>query len=242
VRLEGQPVAPAKVFPVAAGQTLSIGAVRDGLRTYVAVAGGLVGDELFGSVASDQLAALGPGPLRAGDVVWAANLRPPLGDHLRDDTVAPGARGGSITLRVVRGPHFEQFRQGALDELCAQEFTVADESNRVGLRLMAKNPHATLGDGAVVRPELDSQGIVTGAVQVPPDGRPVVLLPDHATLGGYPIVAVVVTADLGLLGQCAPGSQVRFVPVDHAEAVRALDERRRQMDSAVAGHYPLVVE
>ncbi len=242
VRLEGQPVAAGKVFPVAAGQTLTIGAVREGLRTYVAVAGGLLGDALFGSVASDQLAGLGPGPLHAGDVLWAAELRPPLGDHLRDDGVAVGARAGCIALRVVRGPHFEQFRNGALDVLCAQEFTVADESNRVGLRLISQRAHAKLLDGGVVRPGLDSQGAVTGAVQVPPDGRPVILLPDHATLGGYPIVAVVVAADLGLLGQCAPGTEVHLVQIDHGEARQAFEARRRQMDSAVAGHYPMAVD
>ena len=70
---------------------------------------------------------------------------------------------------------------------------------------------------------LDSQGVVTGAVQVPPDGDPVVLLPDHATLGGYPVLAVVASVDLGLLGQCAPGTRVRLVPVASSEA----DDARR---------------
>ena len=90
--------------------------------------------------------------------------------------------------------------------------------------------------------ELDSQGVVTGAVQVPPDGDPVILLPDHATLGGYPVVAVVVAADQGLLGQCAPGTRVRLVPVDAAGADEARRAARRELQRAVVGPFPLAVE
>ena len=90
--------------------------------------------------------------------------------------------------------------------------------------------------------ELDSQGVVTGAVQVPPDGDPVVLMPDHATLGGYPVLAVVASADHGRLGQCAPGTRVRLVPVDLAAAHEAARTARRVLERAVVGHYPLAVE
>jgi allophanate hydrolase subunit 2 len=84
--------------------------------------------------------------------------------------------------------------------------------------------------------------MVTGAVQVPPGGDPIVLGPDHATLGGYAVVAVVITADHGLLGQCAPGTEVRFVPVDGAEADEAAHATRRALERAVIGHFPLAVE
>ena len=89
--------------------------------------------------------------------------------------------------------------------------------------------------------ELDSQGVVTGAVQVPPDGDPVILMPDHATLGGYPVLAVVASADHGRLGQCAPGTRVRLVPVDLAAAHEAARTARRVLERAVVGHYPLAV-
>jgi allophanate hydrolase subunit 2 len=87
--------------------------------------------------------------------------------------------------------------------------------------------------------ELDSQPMVRGAVQVPPGGEPIVLGPDHATLGGYPVQAVVIAADHGLLGQCGPGTAVRFVPVSPEEAQEALRARRRLLAGAVVGHYPL---
>ena len=83
---------------------------------------------------------------------------------------------------------------------------------------------------------------MTGAVQVPPDGEPVVLLPDHATLGGYPVLAVVVSADHGLLGQCAPGTGVRLVPITPAEADEARRAERRKVAGAVVGTYPLAVD
>ena len=84
---------------------------------------------------------------------------------------------------------------------------------------------------------------MTGAVQVPPDGDPVVLLPDHATLGGYPVLAVVASADHGLLGQCAPGTRVRLVPVDARRGGRgAAGARAASWRGAVVGTYPLAVD
>lgn len=97
-------------------------------------------------------------------------------------------------------------------------------------------------DGVGTDEDLDSQGTVVGAVQVPPGGEPVVLMPDHATLGGYPVVAVVATADHGLLGQCGPGTEVRFRPVDATEAIDAWRAARRRLEHSVVGHYPLAVD
>jgi allophanate hydrolase subunit 2 len=81
--------------------------------------------------------------------------------------------------------------------------------------------------------------MVTGAVQLPPGGEPIVLGPDHTTLGGYPVPVVVIAADHGLLGQCAPGTAIRLVPVGFDEAAEALQARRRMLARAVEGHYPL---
>ena len=80
---------------------------------------------------------------------------------------------------------------------------------------------------------------MTGAVQVPPGGDPVILMPDHATLGGYPVLAVVASADHGLLGQCAPGTGVHLVPIGHDEADAAWRARCRALEGAVVGRYPL---
>jgi KipI family sensor histidine kinase inhibitor len=230
-----------RLLPLRAGQQIHVGRLHGGCRTYLAVAGGVLGPVWFGSAATDELTGLGAGALRVGSVVHAGRWAPPLGDHVAAgaatvlDDVAP------VLLRVLPGPHGAFFPPDALAQLAAAVFEVQSASNRVGMRLRAEEavPAApsAVGEGA-----LDSQGVVTGAVQVPPDGDPVVLLPDHATLGGYPVLAVVATVDHGRLGQCAPGTRVRFVPIDHAAAGAARTVARRELARAVVGTYPLAVE
>ncbi len=238
VRVDATPVPSGQVVPVDTGQVVDIGVLSRGMRGYLAVAGGLVGPGAFDSCAVTNLSGIGPGPLQRGQVLHAGPWAPPLGDHL-----APGAwpeldtEGFGVTVRVVPGPHPESFRPDALERLARCRFVVGDESNRVGLRLRADGGMPTAV--RVDRSELDSQGVVTGAVQVPPGGDPVVLMADHATLGGYPVVAVVASADHGLLGQCRPGTVVRFVPISRDEARVALQASRRRLDGAVVGHYPL---
>jgi biotin-dependent carboxylase-like uncharacterized protein len=227
-----------QVVPIGAAQVLDIGLLAHGMRCYLAVAGGMLGPSAFASCATDELSAIGPGPLQRGQVLHAGPWAPPLGDHL-----APGSwtkletEDSAVSLRVVPGPHSECFRPDALEHLSRLRFVVGDDSNRVGLRLRRADGRSS--SLRVDRAELDSQGMVTGAVQVPPGGDPVVLMPDHATLGGYPVVAVVVSADHGILGQCRPGTVVRFVPVSYDEAVAARVAARRRLGRAVVGHYPL---
>ncbi len=238
LRVDATSVPANQVVPVVTGQVVDVGSLAHGMRGYVAVAGGLLGPSVFDSCARDELSGIGPDPLQRGQVLHAGPWAPPLGDHL-----APGSwlevdtEGSGATVRVVPGPHPECFGPDALGRLARFRFVVGDDSNRVGLRL-----HAERGSSAALRvdrSELDSQGVVTGAVQVPPGGDPVVLMPDHATLGGYPVVAVVASADHGVLGQCRPGTVVRFVPISYDEALLALQASRRQLDTAVVGHYPL---
>lgn len=241
IHLDGQVVPVGQVFPVRPGQVLSIGAVRPGLHTYLAVAGGFVGPEVLGSVATDQLSGLGPGPLRAGDVLFAGTMTPPLGDHVAPERTE-GEVGAPVSLRVVPGPHPEWFAHDALARLAGLVFRVEPDSNRVGLRLRAVTEPVALRAAGAGGNELDSQGMVHGAIQVPPDDHPVVLMTDHATHGGYPVLAVVATVDLGQLGQCAPGDTLTLEPVE-LEAARALQvTAERVRGRAVVGTYPLAVE
>jgi biotin-dependent carboxylase-like uncharacterized protein len=241
VRLEGHPVASGRVVPVNAGQQFVVGAVRRGLRSYIAIAGGFVGPELLDSCASDELTKLGPGPLAPGAQLWAGDLQLPLGDHLAEGALQLAPAGEPIALRVLPGPHFEHFAPDIFASLASRRFTVDAASNRVGLRLRPHPAATLLTSPSPPALELDSQGMVTGAVQVPPGGEPVILLTDHATLGGYPVLAVVATVDHGLLGQCAPGSSVVLIPIDHDQAKAAWRAQRRLLDSAVVGRYPLEV-
>jgi allophanate hydrolase subunit 2 len=234
--VDGTGVSPAgRLLPLEPGQVVEIGGLTRGCRTYVAVAGAFAGPELFGSLSSDELAALGAGPVGAGTTLYAGEWSPPLGDHLAAGAATELPAAGPVELRVVPGPHAARFDPGVIERVAATSFVAANDSNRVGLRLRAGDAV----DWGAAAGELDSQPMVTGAVQLPPGGEPIVLGPDHATLGGYPVPAVVIAADLGLLGQCGPGTEVRLVPVSFEEAEVAFDARRRLLATAVEGHYPL---
>ncbi len=240
VRIDGTEVSAGHVLSLDAGQVLEVGPLRRGCRTYLSVAGGIVGPSAFGSRSSDELCGLGPGPLARAQLLYAGPWAPPLGGHLRPGTATEVQESSApLELRVVPGPHAERFGPHALARLAGVEFSVEGDSNRVGIRLRDPAAAGMLRWSAGERGELDSQGVVTGAVQVPPGGDPVILMPDHATLGGYPVLAVVVWADLGRLGQCAPGARVRLVPIGHDEADSAARELRRTLESAVIGPYPL---
>jgi KipI family sensor histidine kinase inhibitor len=231
VTLDGRPVDTGRLVPVAGGQRLVIGVVTGGLRAYLCVAGGLTAPSVMGSCSSDTLSGLGPPPLAAGQELAGADPCGPLGDHL-----APSLLSGSgrpRRLRVMAGPQAAWLAEG-LDRLAETTFTVDAESNRVGVRLRPDGPPL-----ARARGEVGSAGAVWGAVQLPSSGDPVVLGPDHATLGGYPVVAVVISADLPALGQCRPGEEVRLVPVDLAGA-RAARRDRPSPRQAVVGRYPVV--
>jgi allophanate hydrolase subunit 2 len=128
------------------------------------------------------------------------------------------------------GPH--PFPPDALEALVATAWTVSPSSSRIGLRL--DNASRRLPPG----PAIPSTGMVTGAVQVPPDGRPIVLMPDHATVGGYPVVATVIGADLAVLGQRSPGDPVRFQLVERQAATTAAWRLEEALADRVKGWYP----
>lgn len=238
VTVDGRAVRAGHVVPVAPGQRVTVGAPVGGLRTCLAVAGGLSVAPVLGSSSTDVLSGLGPGALAAGDALALAGPAGPMADHLAPEAwrALAAGRGTRRTLRVLPGPHPEWFDHDAFEELGASAWEVEAASDRVGVRLRPAG-----GRGVRRRPgELDSQGTVTGAVQVPPDGRPVVLGPDHATLGGYPVVAVVASADWWVLGQCRPGDEIVLQPVTPPEAARALAAVHRA-SRAVDGTYPAAI-
>ncbi|MEU4832885.1 biotin-dependent carboxyltransferase family protein [Streptosporangium sp. NPDC023615] len=188
-------------FWVPAGAELRVGSPRSGLRSYVAVRGGLDTPVTMGSRSTDSLSGLGPAPLRAGAVL---PLGPTGGLGTITVDAAPPPRPGTGVLRVLPGPRDDWFVPGALATLCAEPYEASQDSNRVGVRM----------DGAplerVRRAELPSEGMVAGAVQVPPSGRPIVFLADHPPTGGYPVIAVLTSADLAVAAQLRPGDRVRF--------------------------------
>ncbi|MFJ9586905.1 5-oxoprolinase subunit C family protein [Streptomyces acidicola] len=204
VTVDGRPAAWGAPLRVPGGALLDIGPARWGVRSYLAVSGGVAVEAVLGSRSTDLLSGLGPAPLADGTVL---PLGPPVRARARVDVVPHPAPPAELVLRVTMGPRDDWFTAAAVRAFTTHPYTVSTASNRIGLR--------TEGPALVraVPGELPSEGMVLGAVQVPPDGRPVVFLADHPTTGGYPVIAVVHPADLAATAQAAPGTPVRFVAV-----------------------------
>lgn len=184
------------------GATVRVDPPTDGLWGYLAVRGGFVTELVLGSASHDSLSGLGPPRLAPGDTLRAG--RDP-GTEMPADLAPPSRRGD--TARVWPGPRSSWFA-GGLGALVDVAWVVSNDVSRVGTRLRAGTfdplrPFATMA----------SEGIVTGAVQVTPSGEPIVMLADHPTTGGYPVIAVVEPADLGVVAQAPPGSTIRFTRV-----------------------------
>jgi biotin-dependent carboxylase-like uncharacterized protein len=186
---------------LAAGGELRLGRPESGLRTYVAVSGGVAVEPVLGSRSTDTLGGVGPPRVAVGDrlPVGRAEGTPRPVDTPRPPTAGP--------LRIGRGPRSDRVSGDVLDLLCRTPYTVSPDSDRIGLRLDGEALPLAGND------ELLSEGMVLGAVQLPPDGRPVVFLADHPTTGGYPVVAVVDEADLWQCAQLRPGEPVTFTTV-----------------------------
>lgn len=178
-----------------AGETLACGTPPTRMRSYLAVAGGIDVPPVLGSRSTDTLAGIGPKPVEPGDLL---PIGTPSGGPVALDTPRPPDRSA---VRVLPGPHAEWFAADVLARLAATPWTVGPASDRVGLRLVGDPIARTPG-------ELPSEGTVLGAIQVPPDGRPVVLLADRGPTGGYPVAGVVHPDDVWQLAQSRPGERL----------------------------------
>jgi biotin-dependent carboxylase-like uncharacterized protein len=204
VTVDGRPAAWGAPVRVPAGAVLDVGPAVRGVRAYVAVSGGIAVDPVLGSRSTDLLSGLGPAPLADGAVL---PLGPETLPYARVDVAPQPCPPDELVLRVVLGPRDDWFTPRAVGVLTTRAYRVSAASNRIGLR--TEGPALERA-----RPgELPSEGMVLGAVQVPPDGRPVVFLNDHPTTGGYPVIGVVRAADLAAAAQAVPGTPVRFVAV-----------------------------
>jgi biotin-dependent carboxylase-like uncharacterized protein len=183
------------------GEIISLGAPHTGLRSYVAVRGGIEVDPVLGSRSYDVMSAIGPRPLRSGDQLT-------VGDHTADFPELDQAPVAAIAkdlleLLVVPGPRDDWFANP--DALVHTEWVVTNLSDRVGMRL--NGPPLQLHDRDR---QLPSEGATRGAIQVPPNGLPVILGPDHPVTGGYPVIGVVADEDIDKVAQIRPGQHVQM--------------------------------
>ncbi len=200
--LDGRPVTALRPLALAAGSELRVGAPTLGVRTYLALRGGVAVPAVLGSRATDTLSGIGPAPVRAGDVLAVGPE--PAGPPVTVDVAAQPHLDLAAPLRIAPGPRADWFEPRALRTLVTRNYRLTADCNRVGVRLegpvLARREHQ----------ELPSEGMVRGAIQVPPSGTPLVFLSDHPVTGGYPVIGVVLPADVDRLAQMRPGQTVRF--------------------------------
>jgi KipI family sensor histidine kinase inhibitor len=200
--VDGLPARSRVGLPLPAGTELAVGRCRHGLRVYIAIGGGLDSPTVLGSRSTDTLSGLGPAPLRRGDQVG-------LGPAPLDQPADPGpdtrtrSRPTEIEVEARLGPRENWLSASGLATLGGAEFSVGGSSDRTGVRLEGPKVERAAR-------EIPPEGVVAGAVQVPPDGQPIVLMRNHPSTGGYPVVAVVDEAGVDRLAQAPPGSVARF--------------------------------
>lgn len=210
VTLDGRPAPWGTPVRLAPGAVLEVGAATRGVRSYVGLSGGVDAEPVLGSRATDLLSGLGPAPLRDGDrlPLGVASAPGPDGFVPAVDAARWQAPPQELVLPVVFGPRADWFTDDALRGLVSRTYRVSPASNRIGLR--TEGPALDRANGG----ELPSEGMPSGAVQVPPEGRPVLFLADHPVTGGYPVIGVVADEALPGAAQAPPGTPVRFVLAD----------------------------
>lgn len=211
-------------FAVQRGQRLKFGRRVQGARAYIGVAGGVLSPAVLGSRATHLVSRMGGldgRALVAGDRLPVSAQPTPRPTRKAAGLTLPTA--GRTRLRVMPGPQDEWFRPDALTAMAGVSFQVSPRSNRMGYRLQGP-PLARAREG-----ELISEPVGMGAIQVPASGEPILLMADRQTAGGYPKIGHVISADLPLAGQLAPGDFIEFILCSRRDAVAALIARERQL-------------
>lgn len=240
--LDGASLPPWRPAWAPAGAMLSFGRARSGCRAYLAVAGGIDVDPVLGSRSTFVRAGLGGvhgRAIRRDDMIPVATpsaLASRIADALRrpqhDTGIARWGAGPSLlpgyssrpTIRLLPGAHMDALTTASHRELCRAQFRVSPQSDRMGYRL--DGPPMELAAPL----EILSEAVTFGTLQLPPDGRPIALMADRQTTGGYPRIGEVASVDLPLLAQVRPGELIRFRPCSLTDALELLLAR----ESAIA--------
>ena len=225
-RVNGAQVQMWSAISLHPGDVLTFGGRRAGARAYLAVAGGVVGDRWLGSMSTNVMAGRGGmrgRPLTHGDLISTGEVVVPPVAH---DGFAPRRLPpyGDHTAHVIAGPHVRHLSPDARETLFKSEFVLSPESNRMGFRL--EGPRLDMSDDEVL-----SFGLVAGALQVPDGGMPILLMADHQTAGGYPVVATVISASMPVAAQLAPGDTVRFAETSIEAALELRAVQREALES-----------
>ncbi len=220
-KIDGQEIPSWESAAVRAGSVLSFDSAQDGMRAYLAIAGGVDVTPVMGSRSTDLKGGFGGlngRALRAGDIIPIGPIgvdavsSVPAGRGMPIEISREPTREQSFQIRVILGPQHEEFTQRGIRRLLSSRYRVSADSDRMGCRLEGGKIEHVHG------PDIVSDGTALGSIQVPGSGRPIVLLADRGTTGGYTKAATVISADIGLLAQAAPGATVRFSEVSIEQA------------------------
>jgi antagonist of KipI len=236
---DGKSIARNSVHTCAAGSVLRFGERTSGARAYIAFDGGIDVPQVLGSRATHAVSGLGGidgRALNAGDHL-ALGPENGVGGHFQRTLSGNNdlqRHAGGARLRVMRGPQDDFFDERAFDWLQSARFTISPQSDRMGYRLVgSERTRPALEVGSMI-----SDATVMGGLQIPPSGDPILLMADRQTTGGYPQIATVITADLPLAGQLAPGDWIEFALCTRADAIAALRRQEgtlRQQEEALRG-------
>jgi biotin-dependent carboxylase-like uncharacterized protein len=226
-----RPVPVGAAFPMLPGETLKLGFARDGARAWLAVAGGIAVAPRLGSRATclvGRFGGLDGRALHRHDVLPIGRVQgPPLATTWLDEVAAAGS---PHVLRIVPGPQVACFGEDARLLLASLDWRVQNDSDRTGIRLDTADAasRAPMGGVAGIAPE----GTTLGAIQLPKDGRPIILGPDRPVTGGYAKPALVIAADVGRLARLRPGDAVRFAWISLDDAIALGRQRRAALPGA----------
>jgi antagonist of KipI len=233
ILVDGSRVAAPEAFAVSAGSTVRLGTRRSGARGYIAIEGGVDVPQILGSHATHVPTGMGGWlgrALKKGDRLPLGRLdqarphrRPVTQMAARVVSDPATALAEPLVVRILKGPQDDRFAVDALDELTAGPYVVGIDSNRMAYRLDGR-PLRHRG-----RADIISDATPLGAIQVPASGQPVLLMADRQTTGGYAKIATVISADIGVAAQAAPGDRLQFRLCTAAEATTALIARERQL-------------
>ncbi len=227
-KVDGDPLPMWETVYLRKGSVLSFGPRQWGIRSYLTVSGGVDAEPLLGSKSTDLRSGFGGYQGRAiqkGDLLEGSTLQDENIRSLRFPEELIRKPGQEQEIRVILGPELHHFTNEAVQLFTQATYTISDKMDRMGMRLKGTEiNHSEKG------PNILTNATPLGAVQIPGDGQPIILLKDRQTAGGYPKIAVTITPDISMLAQMGPGSKLRFKSVSLEEAHQLLEEYQQLMD------------
>lgn len=222
-KLNGEPIPMYEAVSVHSGDTLSMGKAESGMRAYLAVSGGFDIPMVMGSYSTNLKCGIGGfegRKLKGGD---ALPLRRSARLIKERKTKRENLYGSKIKVRVILGPQDDYFTERGKGDFLSRPYTVSEKSDRMGIRLSGTPVENKNGVDII------SDAVVMGSVQIPASGEPIIMMADRQTTGGYAKIATVIKADLPLVAQSYPGTEITFVSVGYDKAVKLLKKQNKRL-------------